>query len=89
MALGARPQAILAMVLKQNLRTVLAGAAIGIAGAIGFGKLLTSLLYGVKPTDPAALVITISILFATAALATWGPASRASRVDPAITLRHE
>ncbi|MGH9721909.1 MAG: ADOP family duplicated permease [Bryobacteraceae bacterium] len=89
MALGARPQAILAMVLKQNLRTVVIGAAVGIAGAVGFARLLTNLLYGVKPTDPMALLTTIAILLATSALATWGPARRASRVDPAITLRHE
>ncbi|MGH9720704.1 MAG: FtsX-like permease family protein, partial [Bryobacteraceae bacterium] len=89
MALGARPRAILAMVLKQNLRTVAIGAAVGIAGAVAFGRLLTSLLFGVKPTDPLAMLVTITILFATSALATWGPARRASRVDPAITLRHE
>lgn len=89
MALGAQPRAILSMVLKQNLRTVLAGAAVGIAGAIGFARLLTSLLYGVKPTDPVALAGTLAILLGTSALATWGPARRASRVDPAITLRHE
>ncbi|MEX2263636.1 MAG: ADOP family duplicated permease [Bryobacteraceae bacterium] len=89
MALGARPRAILAMVLKQNLRTVVVGAAVGIVGAISFGRLLTSLLYGVKPTDPLAMLVTIAILFGTSALATWGPARRASRVDPAITLRHE
>lgn len=89
MALGARPRAIVAMILKQNLRTVVLGAMVGIACALGFSRLLTSLLYGVKPTDPLSLLVTIAILLATSALAAWGPAHRASRVDPAITLRHE
>jgi putative ABC transport system permease protein len=89
MALGARPAAILGMILKQNLLTVMLGAVVGLAGAIGFARLLTSLLYGVKPTDPLALLATIAILFGTASLASLGPARRASRVDPAITLRHE
>ena len=89
MALGASPGAILAIVLKENLRTVLIGVLAGTAGAIAFGRMLTSLLYGVKPHDPAALVVAVVILVATAILATWGPARRASRVDPAITLRYE
>jgi putative ABC transport system permease protein len=89
MALGARPEAILGMILKQNLRTVMVGGVFGIGGAIGFARLLASLLYGVQPTDPIALLATIAVLFGTAALASLGPARRASRVDPAITLRHE
>jgi len=89
LALGARPQAILNLILGQNLRAVVAGAVIGIAGAVAFGRLLTSLLYGLEPSDPIALSATIAVLFATAVLATWGPARRAARVDPAITLRHE
>jgi len=89
LALGARPQAILNLILGQNLRAVVVGAVIGIAGAVAFGRLLTSLLYGLEPSDPVALSATIAVLFATAVLATWGPARRAARVDPAITLRHE
>jgi putative ABC transport system permease protein len=89
MALGARPRAIVEMVLRQNLRTVLAGAAVGIVAAVGFARLLTSLLYGVKPGDPGALMGAAVVLLLTAAAATWGPARRASSVDPAITLRHE
>lgn len=88
-ALGARPLEILTMVLRQNLRTVTLGSVLGIAGAIGFGRLLTSLLYGVSPADPQALAVTMTVLLVTATLAAWGPARRASRTDPAITLRHE
>jgi ABC-type antimicrobial peptide transport system permease subunit len=77
------------MVMRQNLWTVMIGAVIGIAGAIAFGRLLTGLLFGVKPTDPLAILVTVAILLATSALATWGPARKASRVDAAVTLRHE
>lgn len=89
MALGAQPHAILLMVLRQNLRTVAVGAVVGTTGALAFGRLLTSLLYGVPPSDPVALATTIAILFGMAGLATLGPARRAAHVDPAITLRHE
>jgi putative ABC transport system permease protein len=89
MALGARPRTILAMMFKQNLRTVVIGAVVGVMGAIAFGLLLTSLLYGVSPTDPVALTATAAILFGTSSIAAWGPAHRAASVDPAITLRHE
>jgi predicted permease len=89
MALGAKPQSIAQMVLGENLRVVLVGAALGIAGAIAFGRLLTSLLFGVKPGDPTALFATMGILLATAGLAAWIPARRAASVDPAITLRHD
>ncbi|WP_321476461.1 ADOP family duplicated permease [uncultured Paludibaculum sp.] len=88
-ALGARPARILAMVLRQNLRTVTIGAGVGILGAMAFGRLLRSLLYGVSPSDPAALALTIATLLLMSTLAVWGPARRAAQIDPAITLRHE
>jgi predicted permease len=89
MALGAQSREILTMVLRQNLRTVVAGVALGIVGALGFGHLLTSLLYGLEPTDPPAFLITIAILLGTSVFAAWGPARRCSRVNPSVTLRHE
>ena len=89
MALGAGPNTVLAWVLKQNLRMVWVGSIVGIAGAIGFGKLLDSFLYGMKPTDPISLLSAVGVLCVTALAATFGPARRASRIDPAITLRHD
>jgi putative ABC transport system permease protein len=89
MALGAKPRDILAMVLRQNLRAVMSGVALGIAGAAAFARLLTSMLYGVEPTDPPAFPVTLSILIGTSILAIWDPTRRCSRVDPAVTLRHE
>jgi putative ABC transport system permease protein len=89
MALGAQPREILAGVLLGNLRVVGIGAAVGVVGAAISGRLLTSLLYGTRPADPLALAAAVVVLAVTSALASWGPASRAAKVDPAITLRHE
>jgi ABC-type antimicrobial peptide transport system permease subunit len=60
---------------------------IGIAGAIGAGRFLSSLLFGVVPYDPLILSLAASALFATGCLANWLPARRASRVDPMVSLR--
>jgi len=89
MALGARPRTILGMVMRENFQVVIIGVTIGIGGAIFLGRLFTSLLYGVKPADPLSLLLASVVLFVTSALAAWGPARRASRIDPAVTLRHE
>ena len=89
MALGAHRRTILRMVLGENLRVVLAGGAIGLGGAFVFGRMLTSMLFGVKPGDPLALLSTIAILLVTAGAAAWLPARRAAAVDPATTLRHD
>jgi ABC-type antimicrobial peptide transport system permease subunit len=89
MALGAHPSRILGMILRQNLRTVAAGVAVGVAGAIGFAQLLKSILYGLAPTDPVALAATLVILASTAVLASWAPAQRAATIDPSVTLRQD
>ena len=89
MALGARGMSIIQMILGENLRVVLIGGVIGLGGAFVFGRLLTSMLYGVKPGDPLALLATIGILLVTTGAAAWLPARRAASVDPAITLRHD
>ncbi len=89
MALGAKPRSIIHMILGENLRVVVVGATLGIAAALGFGRLLTSMLYGVKPGDPLSILMTIGVLLATVGAAAWLPARRAAAVDPAITLRHD
>jgi predicted permease len=88
-ALGARPLDVMRLIVGQNLRSVCIGAAIGIAGAIALGRLLSGFLYGVKPTDALALVSAILLLGVVASLSTLAPARRASRVDPVIALRYE
>jgi ABC-type antimicrobial peptide transport system permease subunit len=88
-ALGAQPGAVAAMMTRQGL--VLAG--IGLTGGLVLfalvSRFLRSMLFGVAPGDPVALGAASVILIAIAALATWIPARRASRVDPAEALRAE
>jgi putative ABC transport system permease protein len=89
MALGAGPQDVRRMVVKQGMRLALLGVFLGIAAALALTRLMASLLYGVKPWDPAAIVSVAALLSAVALLATYFPARRASRVDPIIALRYE
>jgi putative ABC transport system permease protein len=89
MALGAGPQDVRSMVVKQGMRLALIGVFLGLAAALALTRLMASLLYGVKPWDPAAIVSVAVLLSAVALLATYFPARRASRVDPMIALRYE
>ena len=86
-ALGARRGDISRAVLKGSLAVVAIGVAIGIAGAIGAGRFLSSLLFGVPPYDGIILALAAVALFTTGLLANWLPARRASRVDPMVSLR--
>jgi putative ABC transport system permease protein len=89
MALGAARSSVLMQVMKQGLAVTAIGLVVGLAGAIGLSRLITSLLFGVAPTDVttlAAAVITITLV---AAVACWLPAWRASRVEPLVALRTE
>jgi putative ABC transport system permease protein len=89
MALGAGPQDVRRMVVRQGMRLALIGVFLGIAAALALTRLMASLLYGVKPWDPAAILSVAVLLSAVALLATYFPARRASRVDPMIALRYE
>jgi putative ABC transport system permease protein len=89
MALGADQGSVLGQVMRQGLVLTGAGVIAGLAGAFALGRLVESLLFGVRPTDPptmAAVVATIAVVAATACLL---PAWRASRVDPIVVLRDE
>ncbi|HUE43037.1 MAG TPA: ABC transporter permease [Candidatus Sulfotelmatobacter sp.] len=89
MALGASPGEILRLVLRQALVLAGAGILIGFAGAAAVNRLLTSMLFGVKPTDPATYAAVIGIVLAAALLASYIPARRAMRLDPMVALRYE
>ncbi|HEY5676931.1 MAG TPA: FtsX-like permease family protein, partial [Myxococcales bacterium] len=89
MALGADASAVRRMVVGAALRLSLAGVALGSALALLAARLLASLVYGVSTTDPLTLAATAAVLVASAALASWLPARRATRLDPAISLRAE
>ncbi len=88
-ALGAQRGDILRLIIGQGIRSVLIGMAIGLAGALGATRFLSSLLYGVKPTDEPTLVAVSLLLIAVGLLACYVPARRAMRIDPMVALRHE
>ena len=89
MILGADPWDIRKMMVVQGMRLSLIGLCLGVAAALALSRLMTSLLYGVKPWDPLAIVSVTALLGAVAFLATYVPALRASRVEPASSLRCE
>lgn len=87
MALGAHRASLLALVLRQGLTLVLAGLAIGTAGALVLTRLMTTLLFGVEPTDAITFLSVAMVLLAVAAAACLIPARRAASVDPLVALR--
>jgi ABC-type antimicrobial peptide transport system permease subunit len=86
-ALGARSEDVLGLVIKQGLAIVSAGLVIGVVGAIGLTRLMQSMLYGVSGTDPIALLTAIAILGLAAFFACLSPALRATRINPVAALR--
>jgi putative ABC transport system permease protein len=89
MALGAQPAAVLRHIVQRGMAMVLVGIALGCAGALAITRLMSKLLFGVAPADPATFIIGASILTAVALLACCLPARRAMRVDPMAALRYE
>ncbi|MGH9534880.1 MAG: ABC transporter permease [Terriglobales bacterium] len=88
-ALGAQRRQVLGLVVRQGLVLALIGVASGIAGALAAGRLLASLLYQVRPSDPLILAGAAVALLAVALAACWLPARRAAAVDPVLALRQE
>jgi predicted permease len=89
MALGAKPGDVVNMVMSQTARLTGIGIAIGIVAAFGTGRLIQSMLFGIKSSDLASLVISAAAMGAAGYLASFLPARRAARVDPMVALRHE
>ena len=89
MALGATREQILRDVLTQGMRLTVGGLVLGLAGALMGTKFLTSLLYGIQPSDAVTFAVASSALCAVALLASYVPARRATRVDPMVALRYE
>jgi ABC-type antimicrobial peptide transport system permease subunit len=89
MALGARSDDVLRLVIGQGFALTAAGAAIGIGAALGVTRFLGALLYGVHPADPLTFAAVTFFLAAVTLLACYIPARRAMRVDPMIALRYE
>jgi putative ABC transport system permease protein len=89
MALGAGQGNVLRMILSQGLRLAAIGVVLGLAASLGLTRLMTGLLFGVKPSDPETFVFVTAALLVVALAACWIPAWRATRVDPVIALRYE
>jgi predicted permease len=89
MALGAERSVVSRMVLKQALMLAGGGVAIGLLGALGLTRLMSSLLFGVSPLDPLTFASVAAALSAVALVASYLPARRASLVDPLVALRAE
>jgi putative ABC transport system permease protein len=89
MALGARQQEVLMLVVGQGVKLALAGVAIGIAGGLMLTRLMSELLYGVHATDPMTYGAVAVLLLLVALAACFIPARRAMRVDPMVALRYE
>jgi putative ABC transport system permease protein len=89
MAIGAGRREVMRLVLRQGLTLTIIGLVIGLVGALGFTRVLGTLLYGVQPHDPLTFIGITLLLMAVALLACYLPARRAMRVDPVVALRCE
>jgi ABC-type antimicrobial peptide transport system permease subunit len=89
MALGAQPRDVLRLVMRESMILVAIGALLGVLTALGSARLIATQLFGVPPTDLAALAAAIAIMGAVSAFAGYLPARRAARVDPMVALRYE
>ena len=89
LALGARPAAIVGLVMRDSLRLVLIGAALGLTLAYWITGLVEQRLYGIGAHDPASFGVSVLVLAGVALAAAWAPARRAAGVDPIQALRSE
>ena len=89
MALGAQQLDVLRMVLRDGARMMLMGAAIGLVAALALTRLMASMLFGVRPTDPFTFVAVVVLLSGITLFACYLPARRAAKVDPMVALRCE
>ncbi|MGI8746187.1 MAG: FtsX-like permease family protein [Bryobacteraceae bacterium] len=87
LALGAAPDQVRNMLVFQSMRLAVAGVAFGGTASLGLARYMTTMVYGVKPIDPAVIVLACSTLGFIAVLAAYFPARRAAKLDPVEALR--
>jgi putative ABC transport system permease protein len=88
-ALGARSTDVVRLVVGHALVLAFTGVVVGLAGALGLMRFISSLLYGVGPADPLTFVIIAGVVTLAALIASYIPARRATKVDPMVALRYE
>jgi predicted permease len=88
-ALGATPRSVLGLIIGQGMTLAVGGVVAGIAGALLLTRVMTTVLYNVRATDPLTFVTVVVVLLGTALLASWLPARRALRIDPVQALRYD
>jgi putative ABC transport system permease protein len=88
-AVGARPAAVVFMIVKQAMVYVLLGIGVGVVATFGVGRVMRGMLYGVEPHDPPTIALIAVGLAAAALVACCLPAAKAARVDPVVALRQE
>ncbi|HKC85992.1 MAG TPA: FtsX-like permease family protein, partial [Blastocatellia bacterium] len=89
LALGARGQDVLKLVIGQGMKPVIAGVALGLAGAYALTRVMATLLFDVSATDPSVFIGVAALLATVALLACYLPARRATKIDPVIALRRD
>jgi ABC-type lipoprotein release transport system permease subunit len=89
LALGASPDQMRLLIVRHGLKVAAVGAGIGLAAAVAGARVLSRMLYGVRPDDAGTFVAVAAMLIALTLVASGIPARRAMRVDPALTLRQE
>ena len=87
MALGAAPESVMLLILKEGLTLVLSGMIVGFVAALLLGRLLSRMLFGISASDPISAAAAAVVLLIVAVSACYFPGRRASRVDPLVALR--
>jgi ABC-type antimicrobial peptide transport system permease subunit len=88
-ALGATPRSVLGLVIGQGMTLATIGVVAGIVGALILTRVMTTVLYEVRATDPMTFAVVVIVLLGTALVASWLPARRAVRIDPVQALRYD
>ena len=89
LALGAQTRNVLSVIIRQGMSLTVIGCVLGVILAVALTRIVSSLLYGITPTDPLTFILTVILLGVVALISCWMPARRAAKIDPMTALRYE